>query len=332
MKKYLFLFILVITSCSTKKNINEVLQGAFIIKTIPQNDSIETELNKKYFKEILILLHNNFDKDKIKKHLGLNDAEYEEKINFLYGNSLIKKKDNGTFVPSCMIVDLENREQLKNIAKPIGKTAAEIIVARLSKIKSFYSEHFTEADYKRKSEFVKNSFDAVSLFVLSNVVLNKWQLKNIQENFIKSLPPKRGNKKFYAALFQLKDSNDSLIYFEKAYKELDDSIKVYSKNYFEKNSYQVASKKIMDYVVLQINKNEEKYFDEMAAIISNDLIENLNKQKPKLVKYYLNSVYKEETTFWEWLNWLYQFIVTEATDELIQKGYIKNKSISYFVQ
>jgi len=331
MKKYLFLFLLVITACTTKKDINEVLQGTFVIKTIPQNDSIETELNKKYFKEILILLHNNFDKDKIKHHLGLSDIEYEEKINYLYANSLIKKKDDGTFVPSCMIVDFENQKQLKRIAEPIGKIAAEIIIARLPMIKNFYSKHFTNVNNKQKSELQKNSFEDMSLLILSNVVLNKWQLENIQERFIKSFPPRRGNKNFYAALFQLKDDNNSLIYFEKS---INDSIKVYSKNYSVENSFNVASKNFTNYknIVLQINKGEEKYFEQMASIITKDLIENLNKQKPKLVKYYLNSVYKEETSFWEWLNWLYQFIIAEATDELIQRGYIKNNSITYFVR
>ncbi|MDH7604164.1 MAG: hypothetical protein QHH13_04620 [Melioribacter sp.] len=331
MKKYLFLFFIVITACSTRKDINEVLQGTFVVRTIPQNDTIEIELNKKYFKEILILLHENFDNDRIKKLLGLNDIQYEEKINFLYANSLIKKKDDGAFVPSCMIMDFENQKQLKKIAKPIGKIVAEIVVARLPMIRNFYSEHFTKVSSKQKSELQKNSFEDLSLFLLSNVVLNKWQLENIQERFIKSSPPKRGNKNFYAALFQLKDDNDSLIYSEKS---INDSMKVYSKNFFVKNYFNVASKNFYNYknVMLKINKSDEKYFEQIASIITKDLIENLDKQKPKLVKYYLNSVYKEETSFWEWLNWLYQFIIAEATDELIREGYIKNNSIIYFAQ
>ncbi|MEJ5351619.1 MAG: hypothetical protein WHS65_08520 [Melioribacteraceae bacterium] len=332
MKKFLLIIIILITACSSKKNVDEVLRGTFIIKTLPQDDSLETELNKKYFKEILILLHNKFDKEEIKKHLGLNDTEYDEKINFLFANSLIKKKEDGTFVPSCMILDLENQKQIKKISKPIGKIAADIVIDRLPLIKNYYSEHFLNS--KEKSSFQKISFEEASLFVLSNVILNKWQLNNIQEKFIKSVPTIRGNKNYYAALFQLKDNDDSVIYFENPIKDFNDSVKVYSKNFYSEKPLQIASKNFTfhENIKLDINKDDENHLKEVASIITKDLIENLDKQKPKLVKYYLNSTYKDETSFREWLSWVYQFIITEATDELIQKGYIKNNSITYSVK
>jgi len=332
MKKFLLIIIILITACSSKKNVDEVLEGTFIIKTLPQDDSLETALNEKYFKEILILLRNKFDKEEIKKHLGLNDTEYDEKINFLFANSLIKKKEDGTFVPSCMIVDLENQKQLKRITKPIGKIAADIVIDRLPLIKNYYLEHFLNS--KENSSFQKISFEEVSLFVLSNVVLNKWQLNNIQEKFIKSVPTKRGNKNYYAALFQLKNNNDSVIYLENSIKDFNDSVRVYSKNFYSEKLIQIASKNftLHENIKVHINKNDENQLKEMASIITKDLIENLDKQKPKLVKYYLNSTYKDETSFREWLSWVYQFIITEATDELIQKGYIKNNSITYSVK
>ncbi|MEG8946766.1 hypothetical protein [Rosettibacter firmus] len=330
MKRILFLSLLVIiSSCKPEKNAEEILKSKFTFLTIPQIDSIENEFNQDQLIKILVLLHNNFSEDEIKEHLNLTDIQYDEKINQLFGNGLIKKKDNGKFVPACMIIDSEGQKELKKIAKPIGKMAAEIVIDRLPLVKEAYSEFFTN---RKKAALNKSSFDDASLFILSNVMLNNWQLKNIQEKFIRANIPQRGDKNYFAALFQINNNLDN-IFLNRIYKEKNQIIFTYTRDFKFKNNKALAGITSEQNYMLLNNDWNEKLFEEMASIITKDLIENLNKQKPLLVKYYLNSHYKEETSFKEWLMWTYQFIVTEATEYLIEKNVIKNTDTKiYLVQ
>ncbi len=323
------MFLLIIfSSCNKEKNINEILNGKFVFVTIPQNDSIETEFNQKQLKKLLVLLHNRVPESEIKNLLGLNNIQYQEKINQLFGSSLIKKKEDGSFVPTCMIIDTINQRELKNIASPIGKLVAEIVIDRLPLIKSLYLKFLMNNSQKGKT-LTGFSFDEISLFLLSNVILNEWQLKNIQEKFIKSHPPSRERDNYYAALFQLDNYNSINVFLNRSILN-DNYLKKFYSKIIKENDFVYPSS--YNYIKIPYEKKYEKLFENMASIVAKDLIENLEKKKPLLVKYFLNSVYKDEISFREWLMWVYQFIVTEATEYLIKKDIIKEATNIYFVQ
>ncbi|MCX7796997.1 MAG: hypothetical protein N2249_00045 [Melioribacter sp.] len=316
---FIFVFVLILTSCISRKNIDEVLKKDYAFRTIPQNDTVESVFNQKKYKEILILLHNRFTEREIINHLNISKNQYDLMINYLFGNGLIKKKEGGQFIPACMIIDENCKNELKKIAKPIGKIVSDIIIDRLPIIKDTYNTHYESKKMKEQT-----SFDESSFLVLSNVLLNKWQLKNIEEKFIKSPPPKRGGKNFYAAILVVDSNYELPIFLNRAYVMGNKIVYIYSKNLFEKEDF-IINKARIHY--------EEWLFEKLASIITKDLIENLNKQKPLLVKYYLDSICKDEVSFREWLMWVYQFIVVEATKELVSMGIINtNEPTVYLVQ
>lgn len=279
MKKFLILFaVLIIVSCSNKKEIPELLKDEYQASYIPQvpKDSV-LNLDQNHHKEILALLHNGIDEEEIKEYFRINDVKYKKIINELFGEGLVKKDEENKFIPSCMIVDEQSNAQIKNDVKKLSKIFAEIIIDRYSKIKTAYS---------KIPSFKNIPFDSASDFIINNVVLKGLQTKNINEKFVKTDPPKHGTKHYYFLLQQ--------------------------KNHFSNNGK-----------IFEVSEADEKKLEEMTAITSEDILNQLEINRPIFVKNFLNSPYKDKISFREWFVWIYQFTCKGAADILEQRDYIK---------
>ncbi len=279
MKKIFFaLLILIMVSCSSKKDIDEILINNYGVVIVPDSlDGKAVELNSNHLKEILVLMFNGIEEEDIKEHFKLSDARYGEVINKLFNCGLIRKNEEGKFIPACMIIDEENEKQIINDAQSLSKNFAEIMIDRYGKIKE---------DYSKINSFKNIPFEKMSSFILYNVMLDEFQFKNIEEKFIKAEPPKRGNKRYYLVLQE--------------------------QEWIENDSPYVG-----------YSTNDEKIFYEMTGLITDDLLNQLEYNRPLLVKSFLNSVYKNQISFREWFVWVYQFIAREAKDILVKRGYIK---------
>lgn len=324
MKKIIIvLSILLLTACSSKKDISDVLQNNFETRTISNNFlATSTNLEKDHLKEILLLLHYNFTAEKIKEHFNMNDSIYNIRINDLFGEGLIKKNSSGDFVPTCMIIDADEGKIIKNTADSLGREMSGIAIDRFEKVKSAYS---------KIPSFKKIPFENVSLFILGNVLHNYWQMKFIEERFIKSFPPRRGTNRYYLALLQNQNGNDTESFglFSNRFKTVGNyTIDQYGSK-FNKDFPSYTEKELDN---LFKNKNstlqfvsgtDQKKFEELALVITQDLLNYLERNRPLFVKLYLKSVYKDQTSFREWFVWFYQFMITKTTNMLIEKGFIQ---------
>lgn len=327
MKKIIIaLSVLLLTACSTKKNISDVLQNNFEFRTISNSFSTPSiNLEKDHLKEILLLLHYNFTAEKIKEHFNMNDSVYNIRINDLFGEGLIKKTNSGDFAPTCMIVDADEGKIIKNTADSLGREMSGIAIDRFEKIKSAYS---------KTPSFKKHPFEGASLFILGNVLHNYWQMKFIEERFIKSFPPQRGSSRYYLALFQNQNGNYSEPYglFSNRFKTIGNYTIGQFGNRFN-NDMPFYTEKELDNLLktknstLQfINGVDQRKLENIALIITQDILNYLERNRPLFVKLYLNSVYKDQTSFREWFVWFYQFIITQTTNTLIEKGFIQKHS------
>lgn len=277
-KIFLVLLTFVLVSCSSKKDIDEILSSSYTAVVMPDSLSLKAdELNKNHLKEILVLMFNGIEEDEIKDHFDLNETEYKEAINGLFSQGLIKRNEEGKFIPACMIIDNKCLDQIVKDFRDLGKNFAEIVIDRSSKIKDAYA---------KISSFKNIQFEKMSGFILYEVMLNKRQFKNIEEKFIKGEPPKRGESRYYIALQE--------------------------KDWLTNNS-----------MAPQINSEDDKKLFEMTGLVIDDLLNQLEYNRPLLVKSFLNSVYKDQISFREWFVWVYQFITREARDILSRRGYIK---------
>ncbi|MBI5730063.1 MAG: hypothetical protein HY963_02905 [Ignavibacteriales bacterium] len=318
--------ILLLTACSSKKNISDVLQNKYEIRTISNNFSIPAiDLEKDYLKEILLLLHYNFTAEKIKEYFNMNDSVYNLRINDLFGEGLIKKTSDGDFIPTCMIIDADEGKVIKNTADSLGREMSGIVIDRIGKIKEAYA---------KIPAFKKIPFENASLFILGNVLHNYWQMKFVEERYLKSFPPQRGSSRYYLALLQSQNGNNSEPFglFNNRFKKVGSyTINLYGNkfsgelpSYTEKELYNLFRTK--NSTLLLVKESDQKKIEELALIITQDLLNYLERNRQLFVKLYLNSVYKDQTSFREWFIWFYQFIITQTNKTLMEKGFIKKFS------
>jgi hypothetical protein len=188
------IFILfVIISCKSKENVFEMLEGKITVEVYPDNLKQEKLAEQKALKNILILLHNRVSKEAIINHLKISEAEYSNYINQLFIEGLIKSSDGKEFVPACMIVTSREREDIKKYVKQFSNDIANIIIEKYQTVKE---------KYRQLNSFYNISFEESSLFMLYNVLLDKWQNENIVEKFLRSDIPMRGSNRYYLMVNQ----------------------------------------------------------------------------------------------------------------------------------
>lgn len=328
MKKIIFfLALLFMAACSQKKDIPETLQNKFDVRVISNNFSaLAINLEQNHLKEILVLLHNNFTSERIKEHFSMSDNVYNLCINDLFGEGLIKKTTEGKFVPTCMVIDIEKGNQLKKTADSLGSEMSLIAIDRLAKIKDAYS---------KISAFKNISFDNASLLILGNVIHNYWQMPVIEEKFLKAEAPHRGANRYYLAILENNSGGESQPFglFANSFQQIGNyTASYYGSKTAERDS--IITKTDLREIIKNNNSSfplirleDQKILNDIAAIISPDLLNYLEKNRTLFVKLYLNSIYKDQTTFREWFVWYYQFIITQTNKTLIEKGYIKMPAV-----
>jgi len=360
----IILILFLLTSCSHKKDIPELLRGTFRSHFVSFNETKPIiNLDEGRLKEMLILLHHRVPEDNIKNHFNMNDSTWNDKINYLFGQGLIKKSEKGNYLPTFFVLDDDNSSALKKFTDSLGVEMSGIALDRLAKIKAACAiipslKNFT--------------FDDISLFVLGSVMHDYWQQKYYQDQFIKSFVPHRGNADYYFAIFQ-SDINSVKIFETKFYEypsfqfgsycyagnefnlatfptsilknnfgreetedDYDFQIKLLndliglSKNHF----YKVKAKHMEGFEkfgmvangktkVPYIINSDKQKLYNAASVITADLINYFESRQTLFVKRYLSSQYREETNYKEWMVWIYKIITTSAVEELIKKSIIK---------
>ncbi|MBS3945932.1 MAG: hypothetical protein KGZ42_10565 [Melioribacter sp.] len=188
------IFILfVIISCTSKENVSELLEGKLTVEVYPENIKQIKLTEQKILSEILILLHKRVSKKEIIEHFKISESEYSNYINQLFIEGLIKSSDGKEFVPACMIVASGDREDIKKYVEQFSNDIENIIIEKYQTVKE---------KYRQLNSFYNISFEESSLFILYNVLLDKWQKENIVEKFLRSDIPMRGSNQYYLMVNQ----------------------------------------------------------------------------------------------------------------------------------
>ncbi|MEW6508440.1 MAG: hypothetical protein AB1432_11910 [Bacteroidota bacterium] len=366
--------LLIIGSCSTKDSVSEMLEGKLSVNVYLDKIEIAKILDQKKFTDILILLHNKVKKEKIISHLNLTEDIYNNLINHLFMNGLIKSSDGKQFVPACMVVTSKEEEEFNRYVSPFANDLAEIVIGKHQIVKE---------KYLQINSFFNISFDELSLFILYNVMLDKWQSENVVQKFLRSDITQRGNNNYYL-MIKISDTTlvqEKKIWIENKFTDYNDYYLFgfgrisRRKNFFDITREELISdfrmsesaldstfkKRIVDdlikfmggeinaanpdltfplnkYGLLKnnelllpvISKRDNELILQIAGLITDELINYLDKNRPAFVKQYLSSGYKDEVNFREWLFWLYKFIIAETANILYDKGYIKQPSRELF--
>ncbi|HOI29363.1 MAG TPA: hypothetical protein PLZ15_06325 [Melioribacteraceae bacterium] len=369
-------FLIAIVSCTSKKDLSELLKGETEIEVYPQKELPTVLVENKLAAQLLIFLHNRIDEESILENLSIGKTEFDRLINSLFAEGLIKRKDDGTFIPACMVAGYEDEIAIDKFITKMSADVISLIAQQLPSIKKSFG---------RIDSFSNLSFEEVAFFILYNVMLAKWQIKNIEERFIRAEPTQRITDRYYLLLRQInsdttgidkwavnrsiemngyyfcsfgrmsKENNlfdagaDQLIRdfgmsqsadplgFKKEL--LGDLVRFYNGELSTANPSYTAG--LNKYGILRnsqlklqfISSQDNLRLYEMAGIISESLVGYLDKQRPVFVKEYLQSKYKEEINFREWVFWIYNFIAAKAGRNMTDKGIaaVNNDEIFHYL-
>lgn len=366
-RKLIFILLaILLISCSKEKDVKKILEENYD-EYILSLDNPYLKLNlDKIDKNILILLHHRINKDEIKSKLNLTDSNWNERINNLFGNGLIKKKDE-IFLPTFFILDQYNKKELIKFTDSLSKDLITINIDRLNRIKE-----------ETKKIFPNYSFNDISYFILGSVENDYFQLKNFQNEFIKAFVPQRGSEKFYLALIANNIYQQIKIYETTFYNYPKFVFITFSSNKFDYNIptfptseltntfgknfqtgdslFQIAlieeiiklsksstykpNQKILDglkkfgiiknnkLTIPVIRKNNLDELNKICEATRSDLINYFETRQTQFLKYYLNSDFKDEVSYKEWMIWIYKIISGKTINSLIEKNIIQSGIIS----
>lgn len=278
----------------------------------PYKDSID------YF---LYALHIGIRPEEFARAAGWPDSMLKNKIKELQQSDFLPKTDGEKLLPTCMIITQETGKQLfmqsENVAREIADSIQSFIPMLL------------EA-YPKLSFSGKHSFDEMSFFLLSDVLLDNWQINNVEKRFVKQPRTARHGKNYFYQIAELNpdDSTEVFgIYGNQVMCNDTVCVAVYGNRrsgikldtYFNRNDLPF------------ITPADENIFKDMAGRFKPMLLPVLEKHRPAFEDSYNKSMYVHEISFTEYFMWLYHFIYTKASDILVQQGLIKMPEGNNFI-
>lgn len=299
--------ILFLTNCKSSNNLNKIVDINYEKHFISSGDNFpQISLDKNLRYRFLAGLHYGFSQEEIRQKLNWSRDDLRKEITLLKENGYLKEK-SGILYPSISIVTNNQGINFFKKAEPIAKE----IAASITKIEALIKNEYTLMETSKKHAFSEFAF-----FIFSDVLLDNWQINNVESDFLKEKRTLRHGKRYYIQYAE-KDATYTREVFGiygnqyKCNKEL--CFITYGNN--RKNHYKsIEEMNEMDIPLL--SKNDQSILKKMANIYKPILIDLLEKHKATFEKEYKNSVYYNELTFSEYFIWYYHFLYTRATDIL----------------
>ena len=248
----------------------------------------------------LIALHENISISEFKKKTGFTNEKISKIEKLLEAKNWLHFVENKP-KPSVFIATQKDGEKLFNYAIPIANEIVAKIKIELPDIK----QRFNLTDISKTQDFKKWSF-----VILSDVLLDSWQIDNVEREYLKKeLRPKRNSKYYYYSIMENKEKNrETFGIYGNQYEEINGKIiSIYG------NNRTGISLKSTDN---KISKFDNEIFTTIANSFKPKLIDILNEKDEYIKKVYEETKYQKEITFEEFFIWWYHFIYTETTNIL----------------
>lgn len=265
---------------------------------------------------LIVSLHNKISKEDFVTKYRWDGESYDKAISFL-GTKGFVKNVNDTFVPTCMIISEKDGEELFKLAEPVSEQIADSLIKRMQELKEKYSStHLSKTI----------PFDSISFFVVSDVLLDNWQIGNVEESFLHTERPLRHGKNYYYSFLENSDNETGPfgIYGNMGL----NNFSVYGKNQRKVNSSKVNQG--LESVPV-IDSLDNSLFDKFSGEFTGALLAVLNLNKDYALDVYNKTGYSKEVSFPEFYIWWYHFIYTQTTDIIAKRGLINiPKSGNFF--
>ena len=143
--------------------------------------------------DILVLLHHGFSAEDIRIHFGWSADELSQRMQLLIENDFVKIDGAGGFQPASMVITRSDALGLAELARKIARPAADALISKIPEIRRAY---------ETLPPFKGIPFEQSSLLILSDVILDNWQINNIERDFLKKERSLRHGLHYYHSLQQ----------------------------------------------------------------------------------------------------------------------------------
>ena len=195
MSRSLYLGLLVILlspAASFAQDITKILESDYEYKMISSGNNFPSvNIQTGNLGDICILLHHRIPAQDIQRHFHWSDQEFQRRIDVLLKENLIRKYEKYRYLPTFMIITLDDGDQLARSARDLVHKMTYLITRALPSIKGRYDE----------IEGMRGiSFQDASLLIVSDVLLDNWQIRNVEARILNSERPLRNGMHYYYSI------------------------------------------------------------------------------------------------------------------------------------
>jgi len=316
------LAMLVEVGCSNnQKSSQEVLNHIFSSKyehsIISKGDNLP-DFNRREdsIDLFLVALHQRIEPKKIQKKVDWSDETMKEKTQFLISKGWLIDDDKG-LRPSIFIVTDQEGKELYEYGKPLAMDIAQSIEKEIPSIKG---------KFKTAGLSDKYDFNSMSFLILSNVLLDNWQIMEMEAIYLKKENrPERHGKFYYASIMEnVNNAYEPFGIYGNQYGKINDSsyLSIYGNNRIIVNARLKSDSAFRDSVLnvaLKLTPELYNFFEGIAKDYRPKLLKILNEQTDHSREVFEKSGYSDEITFEEFFIWWYHFIYTDATNILAKR-------------
>lgn len=318
------LAVILLVSCSTKNNrtVDDILNSKFRVYQISGYQGPKIDIKKDSLAQFLTALHYNILLSEIERELKWSSETTERNINALIENKLLTRKGD-YYQPTLGILTLERGNLLEEKAQKVANEIADSISKWLPEIKEIHNETNISQNH---------DFRELSLFYLSNVILDNFQIQRVEEEFLNQQRPLRNGSRYYLAIVEDDLAGNTEPYGIYGNRGLfwSDSIgiSVYGNRRTESNvgwdNYEDKNIHVFD------EHDTQLITQKMPDLFSLTLLDILTKNRPGFEAIYHELNFDEEVSFEEFFIFWYHWIYTEATDVLIARNIIQKPQNEMF--
>jgi hypothetical protein len=334
---YVMLFCLFTVSGQDKLATAEILSHEYEFKIISSGDNFPNfNPGKNNLSDIIILLHHEKTPDEIQKYFKWDKNTLNSKLDLLKNANFITYGKDRNIYPNVFVCALKDGLRITRELGPVIIQTADSI-QWLSKI--------LEKKVMSLTAFKKAEFDQVSFLLLSDILLDNWQINNVENEFLNTSRTLRHGKNYYAS-FMEKPKGTSLeafgIYGNQIENESNFALCRYGNQRYSEEILTLNLKLKKEFTSLKeikgiscfiIDTSDNKQLQIIANTFKSTLLKILNQQKTLFQKNYLESIYSKEISFEEYFIWIYHFYYTAVTDELIHRNVIKmpGEKVAFYI-
>nr|WP_319512051.1 hypothetical protein [uncultured Draconibacterium sp.] len=301
---------------------DNILNSSFRVYQISGYQGPKIDIKKDSLVEFLTALHYKIPLSEIGTALEWSPETTEKNINALIKNKLLTKKGN-YFQPNLGIFALDRGNLLEKKAQIAANEIADSIINWLPEINEIHDEMNISKHY---------DFRELSLFYLSNVILDNFQIQRVEKEFLNQKRPLRNGSRYYLGIVEDNPINKTEpfgIYGNRGLLWNDSiGICVYGNNRMKSNvgwdNYKDKNIHIFDEHDTQLITNK------MPDLFFPCLLDILNRNKPDFEATYRELNFDKEISFEEFFIFWYHWIYTATADILIAKDIIQKPQNEMF--